>query len=96
MEDLPGSISFVAKTPEEVKANLTPLMLDICVDGICLYDHLYFDSFRQKALVALQQSGLKRRRLAGALMWFFPQIPTTKWDLSWEGYHEQVVCVIRS
>jgi hypothetical protein len=66
------------------------------VDGICLYDHSYFDSFRQKALAALQQSGLKPRRLAGTLMWVFPQIPTDKWDLSWEGYHEQVVCVIRS
>jgi len=29
LNDLPGAISFTAKTPEEVKARLTPLLLDI-------------------------------------------------------------------
>jgi len=89
LEDLPGSISFVAKTPEEVETNLTPLMLDICVDGICLYGDSFFDEYRQKALDALQQAGLRRRRLAGTWMWVFPRMPTVNWDLSWEGYHER-------
>jgi len=90
LEDLPGSISIVAKTSTEVETNLTPLMLDICVDGICLYGDSFFDKHRQKAFAALQQAGLRRRRLAGAWMWVFPKLPTINWDLSWEGYHERV------
>ena len=89
LDDLPGSISFVAKTPAEVEINLTPLMLDICVDGICLYGDSFFDTYRQKALAALQQAGMRRRRLAGAWMWVFQSMPTTNWNLSWEGYHER-------
>jgi predicted nucleotidyltransferase len=89
LDDLPGSISFAAKTPAEVETNLTPLMLDICVDGICLYGDSFFDEYRQKALTSLRQAGLRRRRLAGAWMWVFPKLPTNNWDLSWEGYHER-------
>ena len=89
LENLPGSISFAAKTPEEVKMNLSPLMLDICVDGICLYGESFFDEYRRKALAALQQSGLQRRRLGGTWMWVFPHLPTCEWELSWEGYFER-------
>jgi hypothetical protein len=90
LDDLPGSISFVAKTPAEVEINLTPLMLDICVDGICLYGDSFFDGYRQKALTVLQQAGMHRRRLAGAWMWVFPSLPSHHWELNWEGYHEHV------
>lgn len=89
LDDLPGSISFVAKTPAEVETNLTPLILDICVDGICLYGDPYFEEYRQKALAALEQAGMRRRRLAGTWMWVFPKLPTNQWDLNWEGYHER-------
>jgi predicted nucleotidyltransferase len=89
LDELPGSISFVSKTPEEVEKGLTPLMLDICVDGICLYGDPFFDHYRQKALTALKQAGWRRRRVAGTWMWVFPRIPANHWDLSWEGYHER-------
>jgi predicted nucleotidyltransferase len=90
LDDLPGSISFTAKTSEEVDANLTPLLLDICVDGICLYGDSFFDKYQQKALTALRQAGWQRRRLADEWMWVFPHIPTiVEWDLNWEGYHER-------
>ena len=88
LEHLPGSISFAAKTPEEVEINLTPLMLDICVDGVCMYGNSFFEEYRQKAVAALHQAGLVRRHLAGTWMWVFPHLPTKNWDLSWEGYHE--------
>ena len=52
--ELPGTVNFITKTPEEVAANLTPLLLDICVDGICLFGEKYFEPYRQKALIALQ------------------------------------------
>lgn len=89
LDELPGTISFVSKTPHEVENRLTPLMLDICVDGICLYGHSFFEKYRRKALTALKQAGWQRRRLAGAWMWVFPQTPGGHWDLSWEGYRER-------
>ena len=89
LENLPGSIAFVARTPEEVNANLTPLMLDICVDGICLHGDSVFGEYRRKALNALKQAGLRRRHLAGAWMWVFPHLPTRDWELNWDGYYER-------
>lgn len=89
LDELPGSISFVSKTPEEVERSLTPLMLDICVDGVCLYGDPFFDKYRQKAITALKQAGWQRRRLAGAWMWVFPRMPAGHWDLTWEGYRER-------
>lgn len=89
LEELPGPISIKAKTPEEVNSNLTPLMLDICVDGVCLYGESLFNEYRQKALAALKQSGLQRRLLGGSWMWVFPKFPTRDWELNWEGYHER-------
>lgn len=90
LDQLPGPISFIAKTPEEVAANLTPLLLDVCVDGICLYGSSYFETYRQRALAALRQSALRRQRVGGTLMWLFPELPKTDWELSWEGFREYV------
>jgi predicted nucleotidyltransferase len=87
LDDLPGAINFVAKTPEEVAANLTPLMLDICVDGFCLYGESYFQYYQKKALAALQQANLRRYKLGHTRMWLLPQLPRDDWELSWEGYH---------
>jgi predicted nucleotidyltransferase len=89
LDRLPGSISFVARTPEEMAANLTPLLLDVCVDGVCLHGAAYFEPYRQRALAALRQSGLRRRRLGGTLMWVFDRMPAYDWELSWEGYFER-------
>jgi len=89
IDSLPGSVSFVAKTPEEVEINLTPLMVDICVDGVCLFGKSFIDEYCQKALAALQQAGLKRRRIAGTWMWVFPRLPARNWELNWDGYRER-------
>jgi uncharacterized protein len=88
LTQLPGTINFVAKTPSEIAANLSPLLLDVCVDGICLYGSDYFEPYRRRALAALQQSKLQRQRIGDALLWLFPQMPVTHWKLSWEGYLE--------
>jgi uncharacterized protein len=88
LDRLPGPTGFVAKTPVEVQAGLTPLLLDVCTEGVCLYGASYFEPLRQKALSALRQSGLHRRRMGGSLMWLFPRAPTGDWELSWEGYRE--------
>jgi predicted nucleotidyltransferase len=88
LNDLPGPVGFVAKTPDEVAANLTSLLLDVCVEGVCLYGASYFEPYRRKALATLRRSGLRRRRVGGALMWLFPRMPAGDWELSWEGYRE--------
>ncbi len=69
-------------------ANLTPLLLDVCVDGICLYGEAYFQPYRQKALAALRQARLRRHKSKNVRMWLFPQLPAGDWELSWEGYRE--------
>jgi hypothetical protein len=88
LDRLPDPVGFVAKTPDEVTANLTPLLLDVCVEGVCLYGAAYFEPYRRKALAALRRSGLRRRRIEG-LMWLFPRMPASDWELSWEGYCEE-------
>lgn len=85
---IPLEINFIAKTPEEVEANLTPLMLDICVDGICLYGEEYFENYRQRGFRALKQSGLKRKRVGKEWYWHFTGAPKKNWELTWEGFHE--------
>ena len=87
--DLPGPVNFVAKRPDEVAANLTPLLLDVCIDGICLYGEAYFQPYREKALTTLRQAGLHRHKLDNTYMWLFPKLPINDWELTWEGYRER-------
>ena len=86
--DNPFKINTIAKTPEEVARNLTPLLLEICVDGICLYGEDYFESYRKKAMNALADSGLKRRRVGREWYWQFEKMSEKEWELSWEGFRE--------
>lgn len=90
LDNLPGPLGFVLKTPDEVEANLTPLLLDVCAEGVCLYGAAYFEPYRRKALEALRRSRLLRRRVGGTLMWIFPEAPLSGWELNWEGYREGV------
>jgi hypothetical protein len=83
LDRLPGHVGLVGRTPEEVRADLTPLLLDVCTDGICLYGAAYFEPLRQQALAALRRAGLVRRRVAGALMWVFPDLQPRTWELRW-------------
>ena len=86
---LPGAVSFIAKTPDEVAANLTPLLLDVCADGLCLWGGDYFEPLREKALTALRQAGLRRPALGGGWRWLLPGVPERDWELTWEGYRER-------
>ncbi len=87
---LPERLSVIAKTPHELMSNLTPLMIDVCVDGICLYGPAYFEVLQRNVLHALRDSGLQRRRIGGTWMWIFPALPKKDWELTWEGYREGV------
>lgn len=88
IREFPIRINTIAKTPEEVESNLTPLLLEICVDGICLYGAGYFEPYRKKAINALNQSGLKRRKVGQEWRWQFEKIPAREWEMTWEGFRE--------
>jgi predicted nucleotidyltransferase len=87
---LPERLSVVAKTQQEIQDDLTPLLVDVCVDGIALYGQAFFETLRGKVLQALRHSGLQRRRITGTWMWMFPALPEKDWAMTWEGYHESV------
>ncbi len=88
LDRLPEAIAFIAKTPDEFAANLTPLLLDVCMDGICLWGEAYFEPYRQRALNALDEAGLRREVDGESLTWSFPELPKRNWELTWEGYRE--------
>ncbi|MGE5248904.1 MAG: nucleotidyltransferase domain-containing protein [Bacteroidota bacterium] len=88
LADLPGPIGLHAKTPAEFEADLTPLYLDVCADGICLFGSDYFEPFRRKCLTALASSGMKRERVGRTLFWMLPGNGPKNWELTWEGYRE--------
>lgn len=87
---LPERLSVIAKTPRELMSDLTPLVVDVGVDGICLYGQALFSILQRNVLHALHDSGLQRRRIAGTWMWIFPALPKKDWELTWEGYREGV------
>lgn len=87
---LPERLSVIAKTPQELLGHLTPLVVDVCMDGIDLYGHAYFKVLQTKVMQALRDAGLQRRRLAGTWMWMFPALPEKDWAVTWEGYRERV------
>jgi predicted nucleotidyltransferase len=86
--DMPVQFSFVAKSPEEIAENLTPLLLDICVDGKVIHDDGFFEVYRKKGLEALGQAKMRRRRVGRELCWQFERIPRKEWELTWDGYRE--------
>lgn len=90
VDQVPGPVAFVGKTPEEFASNLTPLLLDVCVEGICLWGAEFFESYRRRALEALRDSGLRRERLGGRTpMWVFTGRPPRDWELTWDGFRER-------
>ena len=88
LADLPGAMGLHARTPAEFEADLTPLYLDVCADGICLLGDDYFEPFRRRGLAALAASGMKRERVGWTLFWMLPGNGPKNWELTWEGYRE--------
>ncbi|MFN3981418.1 MAG: nucleotidyltransferase domain-containing protein [Caldilinea sp.] len=80
---VPERLSLIAKTPEELQTGLSPLVVDICTDGICLYGEAHFHDLRSRAMQALEDAGLQRRRLGGTWMWMLPSLPGKEWAVTW-------------
>lgn len=89
LADLPGAMNLHAKTPAEFQADLTPLYLDVCADGICLFGADYFEPLRNRGLAALSASGMKRKRVGGNLFWMLSGNGPRNWELTWDGYRER-------
>lgn len=85
---IPLNINTIAKTPEQVDASLTPLLLDICLDDICLAGHEYFTPYRTKALRSIEQAGLRPTFIGNERRWRFDSVPRKDWEITWEGYRE--------
>ena len=88
--DLPERLSIVAKTAQELLEDVTPLVIDICMDGISLYGAAYFAALQARIKRSLREAGLQRRRLAGTWMWMSPTFLTKEWEISWEEHREHV------
>ena len=43
---LPARLSVIPKTPQELLGDLTPLVVDVCMDGMGLYGQAYFWSLQ--------------------------------------------------
>jgi len=86
--DMPLPFNFVTKTPAELAENLTPLLLDICVDGKVIHDDGFFETHRKKGREALKQAKMRRRRVGRELSWQFERLPGKEWELTWDGYRE--------
>lgn len=87
---LSGSVAFIGRTPEEFAATVTPLLLDICTDGICLFGSNFFEPYRRKVLATVRRAGLEREELGEDRVWMFREQPARNWELSWEGFREGV------
>jgi predicted nucleotidyltransferase len=86
--DAPLRVNTIAKTPEEVEENLTPMLLEIGMDGVCLFGDAYFKNFRDKVTSAVRQAKLRRSRVGKEWYWQFEEIPAREWEISWEGFRE--------
>jgi uncharacterized protein len=80
-----GAISLLAKTPVEFEARVTPLYLDIALDGIILYDNKgYIASRLEKLKNLIAKAGLDRLSSKDGDVWKFSQPPSQPWSLSWD------------
>ena len=80
-----GAVSLVAKTPAEFEARVSPLYLDIALDGMILYDPKGYALARLEKLKNLiATSGLHRLRSKDGDVWKFDKPHFEPWSLSWE------------
>lgn len=77
--------NVVAHTPREWFDRVTPLALDIALDGIILYDNS--DGLLPTRLAALRQQlaqlGLERQAIDHEWIWLWRDKPQLHWELEW-------------
>jgi len=85
-ENRRGSISLLAKTPEEFEACLPALYLEIALDGIVLYDTGGYLAQRLAILRAeMERQGLERQQIGRETIWRWRCSPRPDWAIEWGG-----------
>lgn len=79
-------VNVLARTPSEWFAGVTPLALDVALDGLVLYDTS--DHLLSARLTALREQldrlGLERRQIEnGEWLWLWRSEPQPHWELEW-------------
>jgi hypothetical protein len=78
-------ISVLAKTPDEVDRDVTPLLLEVGLDGIILLDRSFFVSRQIKLRQLLRRLGLHRVREGREAHWEWDEPPPPgRWEISWD------------
>lgn len=79
-----GSCSVFALTPQEVDRDITPLLLDISLDGIVLLDRNYIEPRLSRIKRILEKKGLRRRKIGDSFCWRWDNPPPPgRWEISW-------------
>lgn len=79
-----GAISILARTPDEFRAQLPSLYLDIALDGRILYDSGGYVAGELAELRELMlQVGLYREKTPAGDMWRWQGEPSTDWRQRW-------------
>lgn len=82
-------ICIIAKTPEEVMSAFPSLYLDLCWDGIALFDREgFFETLRERMRKIISSAGLIRKRDNGEYYWEWKAPPKGGWEITWSGYRE--------
>jgi predicted nucleotidyltransferase len=84
--DRAGSISILARTPEEFERRLPSLYLDIALDGKILCDPRGYAAGKLAAIRRLiEEAGLYRLRTPAGDVWRWKEQPAHPWTLEWPG-----------
>jgi len=82
------SLSILAKTPEEFQKDVASLYLDLCLDGIILFDNDFVEPKLLKLKEIIHSSGLRRVKDDGEYHWEWDKYPKGEWEITWEGFRE--------
>ena len=83
-EEWRGQVAILAKTPGELDAHLSALLLDIALDGRILYDTQNDMAERLAYLRSLiREQGLRRIQMGRDMVWHWERPPGPDWSLEW-------------
>lgn len=91
LSNVGGTVSVVAKTPEEFESYLAPLYLDVALDGQVLFDRNGYVSGKLGELRRIiKRTGLYREQTAAGDIWRWKAQPVQPWAVEWERENAEV------
>jgi predicted nucleotidyltransferase len=81
-------LSVLAKGPEEFLKDISPLYLDLSIDGIVLFDRDFITSKIKRLKEIINTAGLRRIKDDGEYHWSWLKYPKGEWEITWGGFHE--------